>query len=175
MTDTKTNTKKAETSKVWAVKKYTLGEALLEFQKLQVGAKKSGTAQVTHGGKQRTYAKLEDVIAAVSQGNQFGLYFTQEIVYVYTSHADSSSDVVVRTTVRHIHDDATFVSELPIMLSDAQKANSQAVGSAITYAKRYTLQSLYGLPSEDDDGEKASKPIINTSKPKPRGEDDGLL
>ena len=60
------------------------------------------------------------------------------------------------------------------MLSDAQKANSQAVGSAITYAKRYTLQSLYGLPSEDDDGEKASKPIINTSKPKTRGEDDGL-
>ena len=41
MTDTKSNTKKAEPSKVWAVKKYTLGEALLEFQKLQVGAKKS--------------------------------------------------------------------------------------------------------------------------------------
>tara|TARA_R110000744_G_scaffold55042_2_gene116511 strand:- start:298 stop:543 length:246 start_codon:yes stop_codon:yes gene_type:complete len=29
------------------------------------------------------------------------------------------------------------------------------LGSGITYAKRYGLQSLYGLPSEDDDGNQA--------------------
>ena len=36
---------------------------------------------------------------------------------------------------------------LPIDL-DAQK-----IGSAITYYRRYTLQSLLGLQAEDDDGE----------------------
>ena len=34
--------------------------------------------------------------------------------------------------------------------------NPQKIGSAITYYKRYTLQSLYGLPSEDDDGNQVS-------------------
>lgn len=33
---------------------------------------------------------------------------------------------------------------------------AQAMGSAITYAKRYTLMAILGIPSEDDDGEAAS-------------------
>jgi hypothetical protein len=48
-----------------------------------------------------------------------------------------------------------FVSseiELP-NLTDPQK-----LGSAITYYRRYTLQSLLGLQAEDDDGNKASAP-----------------
>ena len=32
------------------------------------------------------------------------------------------------------------------------------MGSGITYAKRFGLQSMLGLPSEDDDGNEASKP-----------------
>ena len=32
------------------------------------------------------------------------------------------------------------------------------MGSGITYAKRYGLQSMFGLPSEDDDGNEASRP-----------------
>ena len=38
----------------------------------------------------------------------------------------------------------------------------QKLGSAITYFRRYTLQSLLSLQAEDDDGNKASKP---TSRP----------
>ena len=38
----------------------------------------------------------------------------------------------------------------------------QAMGSSITYFRRYSLQSLLGLMAEDDDGNKASKP---TSRP----------
>ena len=34
----------------------------------------------------------------------------------------------------------------------------QAIGSAITYFRRYTLQSLLSLQAEDDDGQKASSP-----------------
>ena len=52
---------------------------------------------------------------------------------------------------------------LPIDL-DAQK-----IGSAITYYRRYTLQSLLGLQAEDDDGNNASmsakEPINLHEKP----------
>ena len=53
--------------------------------------------------------------------------------------------------------------------------NPQKIGSAITYAKRYTLQAVYGLPSEDDDGNEASKPSITITKPKAKGDDDDGL
>jgi len=42
----------------------------------------------------------------------------------------------------------------------------QKLGSAITYYRRYTLQSLLGLQAEDDDANKAStkEPILNVEK-----------
>jgi hypothetical protein len=40
------------------------------------------------------------------------------------------------------------------------------MGSGITYAKRYGLQSLFGLPSEDDDGNKATEEKKTNKKPK---------
>ena len=165
MTDTKSNTKKPTPSKV-----YNLASAMLAFQKLAVTATKDGK----NPHFRSNYSKLESVIEAVNQGNQFGLFFTQEIDYVYVSHRDTKSEPIVVTTVRHEHDENTYVSKLPVILSDANMENPQKVGSAITYAKRYTLQAVYGLPSEDDDGNEASKPTINISKPTPRGEDDGL-
>lgn len=39
----------------------------------------------------------------------------------------------------------------------------QALGSAITYYRRYTLQSLLSLQAVDDDGQMASKPIQKQS------------
>ena len=143
MTDTKTNIKKPVQSKV-----YNLKTAMLEFQKLSVTAKKDGK----NPHFRSNYSTLESVITAVNQGNQFGLFFTQEIDYVYTSHMETKSEVVVVTTLRHVVDDATYVSKLPIIMSQQNMENPQKIGSAITYAKRYTLQAVYGLPSEDDDG-----------------------
>ena len=166
MTDIKSNTKKPTPSKV-----YNLASAMLEFQKLSVSAKKDGK----NPHFKSNYSKLESVIEAVNQGNQFGLFFTQEIDYVWTSHHDAKSEVVVVTTVRHENDENTYVSKLPIILSNANMENPQKVGSAITYAKRYTLQAVYGLPSEDDDGNEASKPTVNISKPIAKGDDDDGL
>jgi hypothetical protein len=39
-----------------------------------------------------------------------------------------------------------------------EELNPQKIGSAITYYRRYTLQSLLSLQAEDDDGNKASEP-----------------
>ena len=44
----------------------------------------------------------------------------------------------------------------PILTKD--NTDPQKMGSGITYAKRYGLQSAFGLPSEDDDGNSASMP-----------------
>ncbi|PCI53662.1 MAG: single-stranded DNA-binding protein [Alphaproteobacteria bacterium] len=38
------------------------------------------------------------------------------------------------------------------------KQDVQGAGSVITYARRYSLQALAGIPSEDDDGTAASAP-----------------
>lgn len=164
MTDKIINTKKQTPSKV-----YNLRSAMLEFQKLALSATKGGKANIPSQGGKRSYARLEDVIEAVAEANQFGLFFTQEIEV-----KNYQKDIMVVTTVRHIEDDNTYVSKLPILLDEVSMRNPQKIGSAITYAKRYTLQAVYGLPSEDDDGNEASKPTVNISKPIPRGEDDGL-
>jgi len=44
----------------------------------------------------------------------------------------------------------------------------QAVGSAITYLRRYSLQSIAGLPTEDDDGNAASSPARSPARPAAR-------
>lgn len=43
----------------------------------------------------------------------------------------------------------------------AKQNDPQALGSAISYARRYGLMSMLGLPAEDDDGESA----MNRNKP----------
>ena len=44
------------------------------------------------------------------------------------------------------------------LLLPMTKQDPQAAGSAITYAKRYALQAIAGIPSEDDNGNAASAP-----------------
>lgn len=59
-------------------------------------------------------------------------------------------------------------SELP--MSIAANATPQAVGSAITYARRYALSSMVGVAPDEDDGEAAmTRPPMaqNITPPKP--------
>jgi hypothetical protein len=45
-------------------------------------------------------------------------------------------------------------------------ADIQKLGGAVTYLRRYTLSSLLGLQSEDDDGNAASSASVKSSAPK---------
>jgi hypothetical protein len=67
----------------------------------------------------------------------------------------------VYSTIIHIETAKTYDSciELP-QLNDPQK-----MGSAITYYRRYTLQSLLALQAEDDDGNKASGKVTKKQCP----------
>jgi len=52
------------------------------------------------------------------------------------------------------------------------KLDAQAVGSAITYARRYALSAVVGIAPEDDDGNAAA--AAKTAKPKPEQKDKSL-
>ena len=64
----------------------------------------------------------------------------------------------------------TRVSRTKIVSKDPNDPQKQ--GSAISYAKRYGLQSIFGLPSDDDDGEIANKAATTKPKNKPDAEPD---
>lgn len=60
----------------------------------------------------------------------------------------------VQTNLYHVETGESMVSYFPIVV---QKQTAQDYGSAVTYAKRYSLSGLLNLviEDEDDDGEKA--------------------
>ena len=136
MTMTKPNTNK-------------LVEALSKFQEEANVAKKDKKNPFFKS----TYAGLEDVIAAANQGAKHGLAFTQTIDYE-KENIDGVIDTTMYVTTILMHDECSDVikSRYLVVPKNNNYTDSQALGSAITYAKRYSLQAIYGLPSEDDDG-----------------------
>ena len=86
-------------------------------------------------------------------------------------------EIAVVTTIADIEampgerDNFTTTLHIPITKQDPQMA-----GSAITYAKRYSVLAMLGLGTEDDDGEKASKPAPKTNvAPTPKPVENGVL
>jgi len=151
----------------------TLKEALTDFQKMNVKALKESTNPHFKSG----YADLTSVIYAVNQGADLGLSFTQVVKYenvilqrakteneTVVEHQELYRDIFVHTVVRHINDHATLECTVPVLINGNDKDNPQKMGSAITYAKRYGLQSLYGLASDDDANEASKKEISNGRK-----------
>ena len=105
------------------------------------------------------YANLEAVLDAVTPAlNANGLFLTQE-----TSRVDNM--IEVKTIVFNAAGEKFEggVTCLPIVKNDAQ-----GVGGAITYARRYSLKTMFALAEEDDDGNAASqKPNTPPTQPKP--------
>jgi hypothetical protein len=89
------------------------------------------------------YADLTSVIKAIKEPFlNHGLSYTQ-------SPVSSENGVGVATRLLHTSGqwlEGEFV--LPIVKQDPQSA-----GAAITYARRYSLQSMAGIPTADDDAE----------------------
>jgi hypothetical protein len=166
----------------------TLNEALSKFQDLHISAVKNATNDYfSKGGKGGAYSDLTSVINAVNHGAQFGLSFSQSIEYkniikdVEVTRTDKNGitqtnktqeivrDIFVTTTVHHNKDDKTISCCVPVLVNAPDKDNPHKMGSGITYAKRYGLQSLYGLAS-DDDGNEASKDINGNVPNSPNNE-----
>ena len=94
-----------------------------------------------------SYADLASVVMAIKEpfaGN--GLSYSQFPI---------SRDGLVGVETILMHTSGEFISSE--LLLPTTKKDPQAAGSAITYARRYALQAIAGIPSEDDDGNLASK------------------
>lgn len=121
-----------------------IAPALLKAQK-EIGAATKGS---TNPFFKSTYADLGSVMEACKkQLNDNGIVVLQPVV----SDADG---VYVQTTL--LHESGEWISD-GLKIAPKSETNPQDQGSAISYARRYGLQSMVFIPAEDDDAEKAKK------------------
>ena len=125
-----------------------LAEALTLFQQEHHAAGKDGKANYGF------YTTLAGGLNAVQPATHLGLCHTQ----TFDSTVTDSGQVItiLVTTLKHISGEE-IVSRLPFPELVPNRGNiMQALGSAITYARRYALLAIYGLAGDDDDAESSA-------------------
>lgn len=128
----------------------------------------SHTAKVpTKAGGQYsyTYANLADALAACRS-----TLAKHEIAVVQETYTPSDANgIEIRTSL--LHASGEWLRSGPLLMP--VKGDAQAVGSAITYGRRYQLLAVVGLAPEDDDGASASAnaPKRWRDEPKPPSDD----
>ncbi|MEN2004403.1 ERF family protein [Staphylococcus hominis] len=95
------------------------------------------------------YVPLENVAEAIDKtSTKFGLTYTQYPV------TNEKGEVGVATILHH---ESGEYMEYPPLMVKPEKNTPQGVGSAITYSRRYSLSTVFGITSDqDDDGNEAS-------------------
>lgn len=89
-------------------------------------------------------------------------------------HKVSSTDTAHYVETILIHESGETISS-GVMRLELQTHDMQKLGSAITYAKRYSLQALLAIPSEDDDGEGVMEREREVSIPKDKNQNLGAI
>ena len=121
-----------------------LSEALAKAQAVMAGAKKDAANPFFKS----KYADLASCWEACKGA------LTSNGIAVVQGNTPHEGGVQVQTRLTHksgqwIEDDGLFVP--------ATKADAQGFGSALTYARRYSLCAMVGIAPEDDDGNAAAK------------------
>lgn len=120
--------------------------ALVKFQK-QVKQPKKDSDNPFFNSK---YVPLEGVVAVITEPlADNGLSYVQPV-------STDETNVVIKTVL--FHESGEFIESDPLKLPGFQVKkngdkdfNSQGIGAAITYGRRYSLTALLGIASEDDD------------------------
>lgn len=133
----------------------TLFKALVKFRK----AVKQPLKDADNPFFKSKYVPLESVVEVIDEAAApLGISFVQEA---------TSLDGMVGVSTTIFHDSGEYIEFEPLYLKP-DKATPQGYGSAVTYARRYSLSTAFGITSDiDDDGNEASgntKP--NSVKPK---------
>jgi hypothetical protein len=131
----------------------------------EIGA---ATKDATNPHFKSKYADLSSVIEAIKPALvNNGLFFYQRPI-------PTEDGVSVETFVHHRG--GQYLS-LGTVYVPANKRDAQGYGSALTYAKRYGLQTGFGVPTEDDDGNAAvassARPTTGETPPRKRVTLDG--
>lgn len=141
----------------------TIAAALVSAQKQFAPALKTST----NPHFKSKYADLSAVVEAVVDAlNDNGIFLSQ------ICH-ESDSGVSVETKFVHESGDTFSAGVLSV---PASKQDAQGYGSALTYARRYSLMAACGIAPEDDDGNAAShqKPAAKKAEAKPFNVADAL-
>jgi hypothetical protein len=94
------------------------------------------------------YADLAACVEAVMDGlNSNGIALVQQL-------SESDTGVIVETVFIHESGEMLNCGKLHV---PAVKHDPQGYGSALTYARRYSLMAACGIAPEDDDGNAASR------------------
>jgi hypothetical protein len=131
------------------------------FAKVLADVENVTRSQTADTGTYRyTYADLSDVLDAVKRAcNAHGLGVSQTV----STDAENGL-VLVHTTI--VHASGQYLTFAPLGLPLGR--DPQSTGSAITYARRYALMSVFGIASEDDDGSQATREA-QARQQRPRG------
>ena len=126
-----------------------LNSALNDFRK---------AATVGKSGKnpmfKSQYSTLGDVLTALNGIADFGLSFQQFF-----------SDDCIVTVVAHVETGEQFTSAIPVR---PEKNTPQSYISCVTYLRRASLMTMFGLNADDDDGNLASGSGAVPSRPQPK-------
>jgi hypothetical protein len=129
-----------------------IASALVKAQKEFGPALKSSTNPAFRSRYADLSACVEAVIDALNNNDIFMMQPTHEC----------DNGVIVETIFIHSSGEQISSGKLHV---PATKHDAQGYGSALTYARRYSLMTACGIAPEDDDGNSASKPKAAPAKP----------
>lgn len=135
-------------------------DSIVEISKALVGFRKD-LKQPPKDAKnpfyKSAYSTLDKVIEAIDNAStEYGLSFTQTAVNNEQGNVGVET-LLLHTSGEYIHYDALFMKP--------EKPTPQAIGSAITYSRRYSISAIFGITSdEDDDGNQATGNGNNNKK-----------
>jgi hypothetical protein len=134
-----------------ATKASNLAEALLAFQKDAPALQKDAV----NPHFKNDYISLDALMDAVLPVlNKHDLVVIQSPSYISSSEGTVPS---LHTIIQHAPSGEKIEDSMPLFLS---KNDPQGQGSAITYARRYSLMAILGLVADnDDDGEAAVRTV----------------
>ena len=105
------------------------------------------------------YADLAACVEAVDDS------FLANGIVMYQETFEDLQGVTVETVLLHESGESLRCGKLHV---PAPKNDPQGYGSALSYARRYSLMAACGIAPEDDDGNRASQPkptLVQPSKP----------
>lgn len=128
-----------------------ISEAMAKFQGEVTQPKKDKTNPFFNS----KYVPLENVVEVITdEAPKHGLSFFQSLCN------DEHGRIGISTLVTH--QSGEFIEFEPLFMK-AEKNNAQGSGALIIYLRRYTLSSIFGITSdEDDDGNATSSPARQT-------------
>jgi len=137
-------------------------EKLTFNQKLLAVQKEVGTVKKTKQNPyfKSNYADINDILDLVKPIlNKYGLVLVQPLIDTTIVNTDKAK-IDIKTSIKTVILNADGEEYIEAIVTIPTSEDSQKNGSAITYYRRYAIQSLLALEAEDDDAGKATGRVV---------------